>query len=211
MKKRTTILILLLLIPLTVAAAAILPWRYAMRSDNDLTGNSKNPQETVIEFFDKICAGDFGNCEDMIINCDSLNFENTFENETDKFLYDKYLESLSYKIVGKPKIAGISATQKVEFSYMDIGANGESINSSIKTQIEERVVTARKNEDVYDENGEFIPEMTEKLYQDEITRLYEDSSGYMRCVQLNLKLYFKDGEWKIFADDELAKALMGEN
>lgn len=211
MKKWMKVSFVLLFAVLSVAAAVVLPWRYAMRSDNIKTEAEKNPKDTVTAFFDKICSGDFESCESILMNCGSLHLENQLENEVDQLLYDKYLESFSYRLEGEPKITGISAVQKVVFSCMDISGSGAQITENVKAALKERVTTARKNGEVYGEDGTFKPELVEELYKTEVTRMLGEPEKYIRQTELNIQLYFDSGEWKIFADAELAKALTGEN
>ena len=63
--------------------------------------------------------------------------------------------------------------------------------------------------ELLDENGNYLPEITEKAYLDTLRELLGHPDQYKTSVGLNIELYYTVDGWRIMADDPLIFALSG--
>lgn len=167
-----------------------------------------NPQETVTLFFDSVISGNYSAAYGCLDNYSSLGLENTPEDEAGALFYDKVKSSFSYKLHSGCEADGINATQQVLIRYLDASAVAADLKEETEAQLE-RLVSRRAAKDIYDEDHNYFPEVTEEAYLNALTAILDRAEDYYATKAIELRLVYSKGEWKIIADNALFNALCG--
>ena len=70
-----------------------------------------DPQATVRQFFDAVCAGDYSSAYDCLENYGSLGLENSPSTETGELVYAALRESYAYELLEQAEVDKLSARQ----------------------------------------------------------------------------------------------------
>jgi len=190
------------------SALAILSSIVGMSAGTVYTKASGDPADTVKAFFDSVIAGDYATAYTYLNDYSSLGLENAPESENARLAYAALMDSYSYSVSGKASVNRLEATVPVRLRYLDLPSFEQSVASRTNDNLAEFV----KNNPismVYDENDQYLPSVTEKAYADALTFVLDKAETYYSSVELNIKLEYADGQWRIMSDNALHKALAG--
>ena len=73
----------------------------------------------------------------------------------------------------------------------------------------ERMAAELKKSEMYDENDEYLPGITERAYAEAVQALLARSEQYRATTGLELQLRYTDEGWRLMADADLIAALGG--
>lgn len=169
-----------------------------------------NGQTSVTAFFDFIIDGDYQQAQKYLYNCTSLGFENEPDSEVGKKILSAVRESYDYSIAGDFSSDGQYATQKVRFTYFSVADAKDTISEYTQEFYKQKIESATVNSELYDENNNLREDVALDLFEMAADRVISEKDNYLRTIELDLELYYHDGEWKIVLSDDLASALMGD-
>lgn len=167
-----------------------------------------DPQETVRIFFDSVCSGDYPTAYSCLENYSSLGLENTPSAEVGELVYSALRDSYSYELQGPAAIDRLSAKQTVSFTCLDLRAM-EADAEAETSKVLEKIVRSRPRKDIYDENNNYYPAVTEEAYRTAVTGILKNASAYYSTRELTVSLDYIDRRWLINADGSLMNALTG--
>lgn len=167
-----------------------------------------DPQESVTGFFDSLSAGNYDTAYSYISTYSSLGLENTPDDEVGQLIYDALKESYSYELFSQCSVDKLSANQLVQFTYLDLNAVQSDMEPVLTKKLEE-IVMARPKAEVYDENKNYLPEVTQEAYTAAVEELLKSAEKYYVTTGLQLQLEYEDGRWLLVPDQALLKALIG--
>ena len=107
-----------------------------------IVGSIPDPKNTVIGFFDSVCAGDFAS-SDKYLSGVSLSMKKQVEGEFAGKLYDYLISSYDYKLNGEVTSDLLDASCKVDFTYLDLNLMSEDLKTTA-TKLGEKYVTEAK-------------------------------------------------------------------
>ena len=167
-----------------------------------------DPAETVSLFYDSIKKQDYVAAYSCLSDYSSLGLEKSPESENAKRTYKALQESYDYTVMGLPQTDRLESTVRVRFRYLDIPSFDESVasrtNDNLAAFVKDNPISA-----VYDENDQYLPEVTEKAYADALGFVLEKADTYYTTVELNVRLEYSDGKWLIVTDEAMLRSLMG--
>lgn len=167
-----------------------------------------DPQATVRQFFDAVCAGDYSAAYDCLENYGSLGLENSPSAETGDLVYAALRESYAYELLEQAEVDKLSARQRVSFTYLNLPAMEE--DAADETQkVLEKLVRSRPRKEVYDADDNYLPAVTDEAYETAITNVLKNADSYRTAAELTVSLDYVNGRWLINADNALLSALMG--
>lgn len=167
-----------------------------------------DPQETVRQFFDAVCAGNYSVAYGCLENYGSLGLENSPSTETGELVYAALRESYAYELLDQAEVDKLSARQRVSFTYLNLPAMEEDAAAETESVLE-KLVRSRPRKEVYDENDNYLPAVTDEAYKTAITNVLKNADSYRTVAELTVALDYVDGRWLINADSALLSALMG--
>lgn len=173
-----------------------------------VTAPAGDPQETVTEFFDLIIAGDYPSAYACLSDYTGLGLENTPESEAGQQIYLALRQSYSYKLYGDCVRNGLSASQQVLLTHLDVTALRADLKDATEAALTQLVQTLPKDE-LYDENKHYLPSVTETAYANAVASLLSHVEDYYTISGLELELSYTAGGWHIITNNLMLNALCG--
>ena len=167
-----------------------------------------DPQATVRQFFDAVCAGNYSVAYGCLENYGSLGLENSPSTETGELVYAALRESYAYELLDQAEVDKLSARQRVSFTYLNLPAMEEDAAAETESVLE-KLVRSRPRKEVYGEDDNYLPAVTDEAYKTAITNVLKNTDSYRTTAELTVALDYVDGRWLIKADSAMLSALMG--
>lgn len=196
------------LVSVLLAGAALFACFYGSVHGAIIVKPSGDPQAVVTEFFDDVTAGSYAEAYTHIDSYSTLGLENTPASETGKLAYDALKSSYSYKLYGDCTVDGLSAKQQIVFQYLDLG----SISGDVQNETEKNlnsIVQSRSRSEVYDENNNYLPAVTDEAYSAAVSSVLQHAENYYTTTAFEVELEYTDGSWHIIPNSAMLKALAG--
>ena len=201
--KKFWIAITVLLIAAVVLLCIFAAWRGSL-----YIKPSGNPQYTVSNFFDALLDGKYQQAYDCLSDYTTLGLENEPESEEAKLVYQALKDSYSYELVGRCEENQMEAVQRVSFTYLNVKRVESEISKRVNTVLALLVAEKPRNE-VYDANGQYLPELTDEVYLVALQQVLENPGFYYSTVEFDVELSYMDGQWLMKTNPSLFNALMG--
>lgn len=173
-----------------------------------ISSTEGNPVDSVTGFFDAVTLGNYEQAYTYLEGYTTLGLENEPSGEAGMLLHQALKDSYSYALNGSAEVDGITASQNVDFTYLDLSYVDEHVQAIIQDKLSEIVAQHSRNE-VYDENNNYRPEITEQAYLSALKAVLSDAESCHRTVTLELKLDYINETWLINPEQTLFRALFG--
>ena len=169
---------------------------------------SGDPTQTVVLFFDNLCAGRYDAACEQLRDYADLGLGDTPSTAAGRMVYDALHASYSYELAGEPEVKMLDAVQKVRFRYLALPSIEDDVAAETRRQIEAIVEQSNPNE-VYDADRHYLPEVTERAYLAALDAVLAHAEKYYTEDELTLSLTYTDGRWQMLMSPELLRALGG--
>lgn len=169
---------------------------------------SGDPQAVVTEFFDDMTAGNYTAAYEHMEGYSTLGLENTPDSETAVLAYDALKASYSYKLYGDCTVDGLTAKQQVVFQYLDLSSIGDDVQSKTEENLNS-IVQSRSRSEVYDENNNYLPAVTDEAYSAAVQAVLERAQNYYTTTAFEVELEYTNGDWYIIPNSAMLSALTG--
>ena len=166
------------------------------------------PQDAVTGFFDSLIAGNYTAAYDRVRDYTSLGLENEPSTESGKMAYAALHASYGYELIGSAEVDKLIAAQKVSFTYLSLPALEAAVADETQTQLK-HLVQQLPSSEVYDQNNNYLPEVTECAYLQALELVLEHAADYYTTEEISLALNYTDGKWQLIMNNSLLKALNG--
>lgn len=193
---------------LVLGGAALLLSVFAPSLGTLITAPAGDPQETVTGFFDALSAGNYTEAYSYLSDYSGLGLENTPEKEAGQQIYQALRQSYSYKLYGECNVSGLSASQQVLFTHLDLTALEADLKDATNTALNQLVQTLPKDE-LYDENNNYLPSVTDTAYANAVSSLLGHVQDYYTTTGLELALTYTDDGWRITTNTLMLNAICG--
>ena len=197
-----------LLFALLVSAAAMLLSITGVYNGTVYAKPSGDPAQTVVLFFDDLCAGRYDAACKQLRDYADLGLGDTPSTAAGRMVYDALHASYSYELAGEPEVKMLDAVQKVRFRYLALPSIEDDVAAETRRQIEAIVEQSNPNE-VYDADRHYLPEVTERAYLAALDAVLAHAEKYYTEDELTLSLTYTDGRWQMLMSPELLRALGG--
>lgn len=167
-----------------------------------------DPRQTVEEFMDELILGDYAEAYTHLSGYSSLGLENQPSSAAGQAIYEALKASFSYELYGECTVDKLDARQQVQFTYLDLKAM-ESIIAVETTNALEDIVKSRSVSELYDENNNYLPEVTQEAYSTAVTKVLTHAEDYYTTAGLHLQLTYSGGSWLIVPGQDFLKAITG--
>lgn len=162
----------------------------------------------IVGFMDAFCAGDFDKASEAVLGAPDLGMDKEPEGDVAALLWDAYLDSMSYELVGESYTTENGVAQSVVFTSLAMDRVTSGWNQRARELLEQRVQAAENTSDIYDENNEYREEFIMDVLFDAVSAsLGEDAE--LVSQELTLELQYQEGQWWIIADKQLLDVLFG--
>ena len=159
-------------------------------------------------FFDALIAKNYPVAYDCLYDYASLGLEEKPQNEAAQRMADALLDSYSYTLYGDCAVDGLHARQQVLFEMLDLDAMQADLKAGTEEAVR-RLSEELPRSEVVDEQGNYLPALTERAYLEALQELLEHPDRYRTSVGLDLQLNYTTDGWRILTDSRLIQALSG--
>lgn len=209
MKRKTTGIILSIIFLACVMGAAGYCLHASQTAAQAPSDGEFDPKITVSAFFEALNNKNYEACYDCLLDCDSLGLENKPKDVTEKLLWEKMCSSYSYEIIGDAQTEADGAVIKVRITGLSLSEASKDANKAAKKMIEAAMKHPDSDENIFDENGEYLEKFIMKYYSKAVETVMEESDEYLSNAEIDMVLQYVNGKWKIVVTDELAEVLTG--
>lgn len=162
----------------------------------------------AVAVMDAVCGGDFDAASGNMLGNPDLGMDAAVEGDVARLLWDAYLGSMSYELVGEAYATEKGVAQKVAFTSLSLDSVTADLNQRSRTLLEQRMQEAEDTADIYDENNEYREDFVMSvLYDAAVAALAEN--GELVTRELTIELQYQDGRWWVVADKLLLDELFG--
>ncbi len=157
---------------------------------------------------DAVARGDYAAAEKLILGNPKLGVDRDPADAVGVMIWNAFVESYSYEMVGDSFATDSGIAQNVKVSYLDIGSVTKNLRERSQVLLEARVAEAEDVDEIYDENNEYKEEFVMEVLEDAVTdALKEDAQ--MTGAEFTLNLVYRDGNWVVVSDSALMAAISG--
>ena len=208
LKKKYNASLTLTLITVLLCAAGMLLAVAGCFGGTVIAKPTGEPQDAVTGFFDSLIAGNYTAAYDRVRDYASLGLENEPSTESGKMAYAALHASYGYELIGSAEVDKLDAAQKVSFTYLSLPALEAAVADETQTQLK-HLVQQLPSSEVYDQNNNYLPEVTERAYLQALELVLEHAADYYTTEEISLALNYTDGRWQLIMNNSLLKALNG--
>lgn len=190
------------------AAAALLLSIVGMTFGTLVAKPDGDPAETVNAFLEALDRGSYNEAYTYLSDYSSLGLENQAQGDIGALVQQAVRDSFSYSLKGECKVDGLSATQQAELRYLDLKSFSSELEL-LTNQNLEAIVAERPRSEIYDENNNYLPSVTDEAYRLALENILSRAEEYCACVDVELELSYHAGHWQLKTNPQLLNALIG--
>ncbi len=165
-------------------------------------------RERVTAMLDLACAGDFEGAGSLMQGSPSLGAARDPADPAGKVLWDAFVESLSYELVGQLYATDSGVAQDVTITALVPDSVTGGLRGRTQTLLQQRLEEAEDVSQIYDENNNFREDVVLDALL-EATRQAVAEDGTTQTVQVTVELIYLEGQWWIVVTEDLLRALSG--
>ena len=167
-----------------------------------------DPTETVTWFFDSIRIGNYPSAYSCLSDYVTLGLEQEPETPEARKIYDTLKKTYTWSLNGDCRVSGLEAVQPVSFRVLNIRRTEDAV-AARANEIFEQETADKPASEVYDENGAPLQTVTDRVYAMALEEALAHPDALCSETELEIKLQYVDGAWKIVTDRPLMAALVG--
>ena len=157
---------------------------------------------------DAVSEGDYETAGTVLLGDPELGVDRLPEDEAGRMIWEAFVESYQYELVGECYATDSGVSQNVRVTYLDIGSVTQNLRQRSRSLLEERIAQAEDVSELYNENNEFHEEFVMAALYDAVRdALREDAK--QTTVEFTLNLVYSDGVWLVVPDSALKSAISG--
>ena len=197
-----------LILAVVCSATAVFACLYAALFGSIINRPEGNPADTVTQFFESIRFGNYPLAYSCLSDYSTLGLEQEPETPEAKAVYDALKKSYTYSLDGDCAVNGTEATQRVRLRALNIRRTEAAVASRVDGVLQE-MLAEKTNAEIYDETGAYRSSLTDAVYTEALNRALAEPDSLCETVNLEIRLQYIDGTWKIITDRALMNALVG--
>ncbi|MBR5489818.1 MAG: hypothetical protein IKV79_00950 [Oscillospiraceae bacterium] len=206
---RTIAFLLLSLAAIAAIIATIVVCSRGLEARPHIMDEGEDPAIVAEEFLALALEGKGAEAEELLLGNSTLGLGAKPEDTIGAMMYDALLDSFSYELSGPCQEDSIDASQVFTVTYLDLTAITSQQKEATTARLEEYVNEADKLQDVFAEDGGYLPELAMAALEEVTEELLARAEDYYVQTELELHLRYSNGEWKVIADGDLFTILSG--
>lgn len=195
---------------LGIAVAAATVWLCLQSLDKApvLLSQPQAAVDRVEALFQMVGQDDYAAASGLIYGSPDLVGDRKSMDKISTMIWDAYVQSFSYELVGDCTATATGIAQKVKVSYLDIHSVTEGLQDRARTLLQQRVAEAEDVEEIYDENNDYRRDFVDGVVNDAAREALARDVRYVEA-ELTVELVYTQGQWWILADPALMQAISG--
>ncbi len=197
-----------LIIAVLLAALAVFACLYAGLFGSIYNRPQGDPADTVARFFESVTVGNYPIAYSCLSDYSGLGLEQQPETPEAQALYTAMKQSYTWSPDGDARISGSDAVQKVQLRSLNVRRVEAAVTARVDSVLQE-MVSELPNSEIYDEAGGYRSSLTDAVYAEALRQALSDPEPLCETANLEIRLQYVDGAWKIITDRALMNALVG--
>jgi hypothetical protein len=166
-------------------------------------------ESQAVALMEAVSNGDYATAGTLILGNPKLGVDRDPADAVGVMIWDAFVESYSYEMVGESFATDSGIAQNVKVSYLKISSVTKNLRERSQTLLEERVAQAEDVDEIYDENNDYKESFVMEVLKDAVSdALAEDAE--MTGAEFTINLVYRDGNWVVVSDSALLAAISGE-
>ncbi len=157
---------------------------------------------------DAVAKGDYAAAEKLILGNPKLGVDRDPADTVGVMIWEAFVESYSYEMVGGSFATDSGIAQNVKVSYLDIDSVTKNLRERSQALLEARVAEAEDVDEIYDENNDYKEEFVMEVLKDAVTDALKEDA-VMTGAEFTMNLVYRDGSWVVVSDSALMAAISG--
>jgi len=168
---------------------------------------SKEAKYLTEDYMEALCREDLESLGSMMYGQPRLLSEGETESELADYLWDAYMDSVSYEFSGDFYASGSQICRDAEVTVLDISGVLSALKQQSQKLLEERAAVT-DGDLVFEEDGQYREEFAMQVLYDGVAQLLE-KEHMEKTVHVTLELTNRDGQWYVLPNPEITSILTG--
>ena len=196
------------LLAILLTAAAMILCFPGLSGQSMISAPDDNPQDTVELFFGALKRGDYVTADSCLAYGGSLGLPGSLTDETHNAAVSALQQSWDCAMLGNCSVEKASAWQDLQLQVLDFTKMESDLQRETRSKLL-ALARERNREAVYDEEGNYRPDVASEAYDLAMRSLLEHARDYYGSFGVRAELTLTKDGWKIVPSRELFSALCG--
>lgn len=152
--------------------------------------------------------GDLAAVAERMYGQPDLGIDGVISDPETALVWEAFLEQMRFSFTGKcyPVDNGFARDASIE--VLDIARVTEKLPELTQTLINQKIASAERLEEIYDEAGRFHPELADQILREALQQALSQDPEVI-CRDVAVKLVNRDGAWWVVPDQMLLQTISG--
>lgn len=196
------------LLGICVAAATVWLCLQVLDKEPVLLKEPTAAVEQVDKLFRAVCEDDYAAASKLLYGEPDLGGDREHMEKISALIWDAYVDSFRYELVGSCTPTDIGVAQQVKISCLDITSVTAGLQDRARQLLQQRVAEAEEVEEIYDENNNYRPDFVDGVVTDAAREALKEDASYLEA-ELTVELVYTAGQWWILPEQDLMHAISG--
>lgn len=169
------------------------------------------PEEAALQaekLMESLCGGDFAEAQTLLYGTPDLGADRDPTDAVGAMVWEAYVRSLDYELVGELYATDAGIAQKVKFIHMELDTVTAQLGRRARALLNEAMASAEDVSQLYDENNEYREALVMDVLREAARQALEEDVRYGYQV-FPVHMVYEEGQWLAVADREFWKAVSG--
>lgn len=173
-----------------------------------LLKSSDGAAQAARDVLEAVCTGDYDRAGQGMQGTPVLGTGDAADSETGRLLWEAFVDSLEYKLVGDSYVTDTGICQKVRIRSLDLTSVTANLKERAQSLLRERVDAAEDMDEIYDENNSYREDFVMGVLR-EAAQAAIAEDGVRTEQELELNLVFDQGRWWVVPSQNLINVISG--
>ena len=195
---------------LAAAIAAVSVW-FAGNCRDALPMLAAEPVEAsaqVEKLMGALCDGAFVDAERLLYGQPNLGLDREAESRVGQMLWNAYVNSLDYEMVGELYTTPTGLAQDVKVISMEMTTATENLGQRVQILVQQGVEAAESVSEIYNAENTYKQSFIDGIMEEAVRQALEEDVRYTYQI-VSVQLIYRDGQWWISPDKALLEAISG--
>lgn len=164
--------------------------------------------EAAQTMLNAVCSGDYETAGACMYGSPRLGTGAESESETGRLLWDAFVKSLRYELVGDCVINESGVTQQVRIRTLDLASVTANLKERSQTLLTQKVAEAEDVSQIYDETNSYREEFVMEVLRMATEEAIEQDARYTN-LDLMLEMVYEQGKWWVIPSQNLMNVISG--
>lgn len=180
----------------------------SLHAEPVLIRSSEGVRNCVRQMLDAVCDGDYAAAGAYIYGAPKVQSGAETESESGKLIWDAFIDSLDYELVGDSFLSSQGMSQKVKLHRLEFSSVTEKLPNRSQALLTKRVEEATDVSEIYGTGTSYREDFVMGVLRDATLDALREDSQYVD-QEIVLNLIYDQGRWWVLADQQLMNAISG--